>query len=192
MAWYGTRGYIGASWMVARGLDGSLTWTQITASNPFPNTIALALSFRNASGALDPRFFATLSVPGLAQTTFVVNDLNAPVPSSTTGWFILTSYPTPIVPMALIYWSQAANNNIEVYSVPIEQLDKDGFPVGDAAAQPTPAEPQTTGSIRRPLATDLWGPGSSTTSTRARSLSSSGPHSPRRARSTRLSRSSTR
>ena len=43
--------------------------------------------------------------------------------------------------------------------MPIEQLDKDGFPVGDAAAQPTPAEPQTTGSIRRPLATDLWAPG---------------------------------
>ena len=44
MAWFGTRTYVGASWTVMAVADGSMTWTEITASNPFPNTIALALS----------------------------------------------------------------------------------------------------------------------------------------------------
>jgi hypothetical protein len=157
VAWFGTRTYVGASWTVWAAADGSMTWTEITATNPFPNTIALALSFRDANSAPDARFFATRTLAGLAQTTFIVRNLT--VPNFTTGWFTLTSSPTPIVPMALIYWSLAAKNQTEVYNVPIEQLDADGFPVGDGAAQPRPAESQTTGSLDRPRATDLWAPG---------------------------------
>ena len=68
MAWFGTRTYVGASWTVMRQADFSLTWTEITATNPFPSTVALALLLRNASGAFDPRFFAT-PLPAAAQTT---------------------------------------------------------------------------------------------------------------------------
>jgi hypothetical protein len=134
--------------------DGSMTWTQITATNPFPNTIALALSFRDANGAPDARFFATRTLAGLAQTTFLVRNLT--VPNSTTGWFTLTSSPTPIVPMAVIYWALAAKNQTEVYNVPIEQLDADGFPIGDAAAPPRPTETEPARlDWDRPLATLL-------------------------------------
>ena len=136
MAWFGTRTYVGASWTVMAAADGSMTWTEITATNPFPNTIALALSFRDANGAPDGRFFGTRTLAGFAQTTFLVRNLI--VPNFTTGWFTLTSSPTPIVPMAVIYWALAAKNQTEVYNVPIEQLDADGFPIGDAAAQPRP------------------------------------------------------
>src|SRR6476659_2516874 len=131
--------------------DGSMTWTEITASNPFPNTIALALSFRDANGAPDARFLATRSLAGQAQTTFLVRDLT--VPNSMTGWFTLTSSPTPIVPMAVIYWALAAKNQTEVFNVPIEQLDAEGFPIGDAAAQPRPVERL---EWHHPLATDLF------------------------------------
>ena len=154
MAWFGTRVYVGASWTVMRAADGSMTWTEIKATNPFPSTIALALSFRDASGAFDARFFATRTLPGLAQTTFLVRDLT--VPNFTTGWFTLASSPTPIVPSADIYWALATKNQTEVIHVPIEQLDADGFPIGDAAAQPRPPEPQPTATLQRPLATDLW------------------------------------
>jgi hypothetical protein len=68
---------------------------------------------------------ATRTLAGLAQTTFLVRNLT--VPNSTTGWFTLTSSPTPIVPMAEIYWALATKNQTEVYTVPIEQLDADGF-----------------------------------------------------------------
>ena len=150
MAWFGTRTYVGASWTVMAAADGSMTWTEITATNPFPNTIALALSFRDANGAPDARFLATRTLAGMAQTTFLVRNLT--VPNSTTGWFTLTSSPTPIVPMAVIYWSLAAKNQTEVYNVPIEQLDTDGFPIGDAAAQPHPPAKL---DWHPPLATDL-------------------------------------
>lgn len=150
MAWFGTRTYVGASWTVMAAADGSMTWTEITATNPFPNTIALALSFRDANGAPDARFFATRTLAGFAQTTFLVRNLT--VPNSTTGWFTLTSSPTPIVPMAVIYWGLASKNQTEVYNVPIEQLDADGFPIGDATAQPRPTERL---DWHRPLATDL-------------------------------------
>jgi hypothetical protein len=163
VAWYGSRVYVGASWTVMAAADGSMTWTEITATNPFPNTIALALSFRDANGAFDARFFATRTLSGLAQTTFLVRNLT--VPNSTTGWFMLTSSPTPIVPSALIYWSLAAKNQTEVYNVPIEQLDADGFPIGDAAAQPRP--PETRLDWHRPLATDLWAAGVSDEHARA-------------------------
>ena len=157
MAWFGTRTYVGASWTVMRQADLSITWTEITATNPFPSTVALALLLRNASGAFDPRFFATRTLPAAAQTTFLVRDMT--IPNSTTGWFMLTSSPTPIVPSAVVSVFRAAHNHTEMLDVPIEQLDADGFPVGDGAAQPRPAEPQTTGSLRRPRATDLWAPG---------------------------------
>ena len=150
MAWFGTRTYVGASWTVMAAADGSMTWTEITATNPFPNTIALALSFRNANGAPDARFFATRTLAGMTQTTFLVRNLT--VPNSTTGGFTLTSSPTPIVPMAVIYWSLASKNQTEVYNVPIEQLDADGFPIGDAAAQPRPPAKL---DWHRPLATEL-------------------------------------
>jgi hypothetical protein len=150
VAWFGTRTYVGASWTVMAAADGSMTWTEITATNPFPNTIALALSFRNAGGAPDARFLATRTLAGLAQTTFLVRNLT--VPNSTTGWFTLTSSPTPIVPMAVIYWALAAKNQTEVYNVPIEQLDADGFPIGDAAAQPHPRDRL---DWHHPPATDL-------------------------------------
>ena len=157
MAWFGTRTYVGASWTVARQADLSLTWTEITATNPFPNTVALALLFRDASGAFDPRFFATLTVPAAAQTSFLVRDMT--IPNDSTGWFMLTSSPTPIVPSAVISVFRAASSHTEMLDVPIEQLDADGFPVGDGAAQPRAAGTPTTGSIQRPLATDLWAPG---------------------------------
>jgi hypothetical protein len=150
VAWFGTRTYIGASWTVMAAADGSMTWTEITATNPFPNTIAVALSFHDANGAPDARFLATRTLAGFAQTTFLVRNLT--VPNSTTGWFTLTSSPTPIVPMAVIYWAIAAKNQTEVYTVPIEQLDADGFPLGDAAAQPRPTDRL---DWHHPLATDL-------------------------------------
>jgi hypothetical protein len=156
VAWFGTRTYVGASWTVMRQADFSLTWTEITATNPFPSTVALALLLRNASGAFDPRFFATLTLPAAAQTTFLVRDMT--IPNSSKGWFMLTSSPTPIVPSAVISVFRAASNHTEELNVPIEQLDADGFPIGDEAAQPRP-EPQRIESIRRPLATDLWAPG---------------------------------
>jgi len=150
VAWFGTRTYVGASWTVWAAADGSMTWTEITATNPFANTIALALSFRDANGAPDTRFLATRTLAGLAQTTFLVRNLT--VPNSTTGWFTLTASPTPIVPMAVIYWALATKNQTEVYTVPIEQLDADGFPIGDAAAQPRPPAKL---EWHRPLATEL-------------------------------------
>jgi len=115
--------------------DGSMTWTEVTATNPFPNTIALMLSFRDTNGA-DAGFSATRSLPGLAQTKFLARNLT--VPNSTTGWFTLLSFPTPIVPSALVYWFDAPRNHTEVSNVHFEQLDADGFPIGDAAAQPRP------------------------------------------------------
>jgi hypothetical protein len=157
VAWFGTRTYVGASWTVARQADMSLAWTEITATNPFPNTVALALLFRDASGAFDPRFFATLTVPAAAQTSFLVRDMT--IPNYSTGWFMLTSSPTPIVPSAVISVFRAASSHTEMLNVPIEQLDADGFPVGDGAAQPGAAGTPATGSIQRPLATDLWAPG---------------------------------
>lgn len=157
MGWFGTRTYVGASWAVARDADLSITYTEITATNPFPSTVALALLLRNASGAFDPRFFATRTLPAAAQTTFLVRDMT--IPNVSTGWFMLTSSPTPIVPSAVTSVYRAARNHTEMLNVPIEQLDWEGFPVGDAAAQPPPAGPQQTGELSRPLATDLWAPG---------------------------------
>jgi hypothetical protein len=160
VAWFGVRVYVGAWWTVMQAVDGSLTWTEIKATNPFPNPVALALSFRTAAGAPDPRFAAALTLGGLAQTTFLARNLT--VPNMTTGWFLLTSSPTPIVPSALVYWSRAPANQVEVINVPIEQLDADGFPIGDAAAQPRPPEPsppQPIQSLRHPPVTDLWAEG---------------------------------
>jgi hypothetical protein len=152
VAWFGTRTYIGASWTVMKDANGSMTWTQITAANPFPNTIALMLFFRDENGVIDGRFSATRSLPGLAQATFLVRDLT--VPNDTTGWFLLLSFPTPIVPAALVFWSDVVRNHTEVYDVPIEQVDADGFPIGDAAAQPRSAEIAPL-DWQRPLATLL-------------------------------------
>jgi hypothetical protein len=157
VAWFGSRTYVGASWTVARQADLSLTWTEITATNPFPSTVALALLLRDASGAFDPRFFATLTVPAAAQTSFLVRDMT--IPNDSKGWFMLTSSPTPIVPSAVISVFRAARSHTEMLDVPIEQIDADGFPVGDGAAQPRAAGTPLTGSIQRPLATDLWAPG---------------------------------
>ncbi len=157
MAWFGTRVYVGAQWTVMRAADGAMTWTEITAANPFPGTVALGLSFRNANGTFDPRFFATRTLAGLCQTTFLVRDLTTP--NSTTGWFILASSPTPIVPAATIYWARDADH-VSVLEVPIQQLDADGFPLGDAAAQPLPPPPppppQPPASLSRPPVTGLW------------------------------------
>ena len=125
MAWLGTRTYVGASWTVMADANGSLTWTEVTATNPFPNTIALGVSFRDTNGA-DAGFFTIRSLPGLGQTTFLARNLT--VPNLTTGWFLLWSFPTPLVPSALVYWSDAVRNHTEVSDVPIEQLDADGFP----------------------------------------------------------------
>jgi hypothetical protein len=153
VAWFGTRTYVGASWTVMRDASGSLTWTEVTATNPFPNTIALGVSFRDTTGA-DAGFFTIRSLPGLAQTTFLARNLT--VPNLTTGWFLLFSFPTPIVPAALVYWSDAVRNHTEVSNVPIEQLDADGFPIGDAAAQPRPTETEPARlDWHRPLATLL-------------------------------------
>ena len=137
MAWFGTRTYIGATWTVMAAADGSLTWTEITATNPFANTIALILFFRDTNGA-NAGFSATRSLPGLAQTKFLARNLT--VPNSTTGWFTLLSFPTPIVPSGLVYWFDAPRNHTEVSNVPFEQLDGDGFPIGDAVAEPRPAK----------------------------------------------------
>jgi hypothetical protein len=154
MGWFGTRTYIGASWTVMAEVNGSRTWTELTATNPFPNTIALGVSFRDTTGA-DAGFFSIRSLPGFAQTKFLALR-NLPVPNLTTGWFLLFSFPTPIVPMALVYWSDAVKNHTEVSNVPIEQLDGDGFPIGDADAQPRPTEMQTAQlGWHRPLATIL-------------------------------------
>jgi hypothetical protein len=154
MGWFGTRTYIGASWTVMAEVNGSRTWTELTATNPFPNTIALGVSFRDTTGA-DAGFFTIRSLPGFAQTKFLALR-NLPVPNLTTGWFLLFSFPTPIVPTALVYWSDAVKNHTEVSNVPIEQLDGDGFPIGDADAQPRPTEMQTAQlGWHRPLATIL-------------------------------------
>lgn len=153
MAWLGTRTYVGASWTVMAAANGSLTWTELAATNPFSNTIALGVSFRDTTGA-DAGFFSIRSLPGLGQTTFLARNLT--VPNSTTGWFLLFSFPTPIVASALVYWSDTARNQTEVYNVPIEQLDADGFPIGDAAAQPRPADTEPAQvNWHRPLATLL-------------------------------------
>jgi hypothetical protein len=153
VAWFGTRTYVGASWTVMADANGSLTWTEVTATNPFPNTIALGVSFRDTNGA-DAGFFTIRSLPGLGQTTFLARNLT--VPNLTTGWFLLWSFPTPLVPSALVYWSDAVRNHTEVSNVPIEQLDADGFPIGDAAAQPRPPETEPARlDWDRPLATLL-------------------------------------
>jgi hypothetical protein len=153
MAWFGTRTYVGASWTVMAAANGSLTWTEVTATNPFQNTIAVMVFFRDTTGA-DAGFSAVRSLPGLAQTTFLARNLT--VPNSTTGWFLLLSFPTPIVSSALIYWGDAVRNHTEVITVPIEQLDGDGFPFGDAAAQPRPTETEPARlDWHRPLATVL-------------------------------------
>jgi hypothetical protein len=153
VAWFGTRTYVGASWTVMAAANGSLTWTELAATNPFPNTIALGVSFRDTTGA-DAGFFSIRSLPGLGQTTFLARRLA--VPNLTTGWFLLFSFPTPIIPSALVYWSDAVRNQTEVYNVPIEQLDADGFPIGDAAAQPHPVETEPAQlDWHRPLATLL-------------------------------------
>jgi hypothetical protein len=153
VAWFGTRTYVGASWTVMADANGSLTWTEVTATNPFPNAIALGVSFRDTNGA-DAGFFTIRSLPGLGQTTFLARNLT--VPNLTTGWFLLWSFPTPLVPSALVYWSDAVRNHTEVSNVPIEKLDADGFPIGDAAAQPRPTatEPARL-DWDRPLATLL-------------------------------------
>jgi len=139
MAGFGTRTYIGASWTVMAAANGSHTWTEVAVTNPFPNTVAVGVSFRNTAGA-DAGFFAISSLPGLGQTTFSAN--NPIPPNLTTGWFLLFSFPTPIVPLALVYWSDAVRNHIEVTTVPIEQLDGDGFPIGECGCA-------------RPVATDM-------------------------------------
>jgi len=159
VAWFGSRIYVGASWTVMRSADGSMTWTEITVTNPFQSTVAVSVSFRRASSAPDPRFFAARTLPGLAQTTFLVRDLT--LPNSVTGWFVITASPTPVVPSALIFWAQRTTN-VEVISVPIQQLDADGFPIGDAAAQPrppAPPPPAPIASLRHPPVTDLWAEG---------------------------------
>jgi len=157
VAWFGTRVYIGAQWTVMRSPDGSMTWTEITAANPFPGTVAVAMSFRRANGSLDGRFFATRTVGGLAQASFLVRDLT--VPNSTSGWFFLTSSPSPVVPAANIFWARDADH-VSVIHVPIQQLAADGFPLGDAAAKPPPPPPPPPpaplASISRPPSTQLW------------------------------------
>jgi hypothetical protein len=58
--------------------------------------------------------------------------------------------------MALVYGFEAPRNHTEVTTVPIQQLDADGFPIGDAAAQPRPAETETAQlDWHRPLASHL-------------------------------------
>jgi hypothetical protein len=160
VAWIGTRVYVGARWSVLAAADGSFTWTEIRVANPFPTTVALAVSFRDVTGAPDTRFFSALTLPGMAQAFFLVR--LTPVPSSASGWFTLTSSPTPVVPCADIYWAQPGVRT-EVFGVPIEQLDADGFPIGDAAAQPRPPAPPPAPapiqSLRHPPVTDLWAEG---------------------------------
>ena len=161
MAWFGPRVYVGAAWVAARGTD-FFTWTEIRVTNPFPSTVALGLSFRNDSGAPDARFFAARTLAGLARAFFLVRDLATPVPNSSSGWFTLTSSPTPVVPYAEIYWARTGFHT-EVIVPPIQQLDADGFPIGDADAQPRPPEPppppRPIESLRRPPVTDLWAEG---------------------------------
>ena len=141
-----------------RQTDGSMTWTEITVANPFPGTVALAMSFRRANGTLDPRFFAAQALGGLGQAWFLVRDIATPAPNSTSGWFMLTSTPTPVVPAANIYWARAPYT--EVIHVPIQQLAADGFPLGDAAAEPPPPPPppppEPISKISRPPSTQQW------------------------------------
>ncbi|HEX4733512.1 MAG TPA: hypothetical protein VH247_03785 [Thermoleophilaceae bacterium] len=157
MAWFGTRTYVGAQWTTMRAPDGSMTWTEITAANPFPGTATLGLSFRRANGVFDGRFFATRTLGGLTQANFLVRDLT--LPNSFTGWFLLTSFPTPVVPAANIFWARNANDVAAIH-VPIQQLAADGFPLGDAAAAPPPPAPPPApapiASISRPPATEQW------------------------------------
>ena len=98
MAWFGTRTYVGASWTVARQAGPSLTWNEITATNPFPDTVALALLFRGASGAFDPRFFATHGPrSGADERSRSRHDHSQLLD----GVAHARSSPTPIVPSAL-------------------------------------------------------------------------------------------
>ena len=144
MAWFGARVYVGAQWTVMRAADGGMTWTEITAANPFGGTVGLSTTFRRADGSVDPRFFAVQTVAGLAQARFLVRDLS--IPNSSSGWFVLTSWPTPVVPAANIYWARDADH-VSVMDVPIQQLAADGYPLGDADAEPPPPPPP-----RAPLA----------------------------------------
>jgi hypothetical protein len=151
MAWFGTRTYVGAQWSIARSTDGSMTWTEIAAANPFPGTVAVATAFRRANGTFDPRFFFAQTVGPFAQARFLVRDLT--IPNSFFGWFSLTSTPTPVVPAATIFWGQSTGG-VETIEVPIQQLAADGFPVGDAAAAPPPPAPPA--SFSHPPATQAW------------------------------------
>jgi hypothetical protein len=147
-----------------RATDGSMTWTEITVANPFPGTAALAMSFRRGNGTLDPRFFAAQTVGGFAQAFFLVRDITTPPPNSTSGWFVLTSTPTPVVPAANIYWWRGSSA-VNVIHVPIQQLAADGFPLGDAAAAPPPPPPPPgtplpppppLAQISRPPSAEAW------------------------------------
>ncbi len=159
MAWLGNRLYVGAEWTVASGTFGNavtLTWTEITVTNPFPSTVVFVIAFRDAAGNLDGRFFTRQALPPLAQAWVLVRDLT--LPNSSSGWFLLASTPTPVVPSAVIYWSLGMPN-VAVTNVTIQQLDWDGFPIGDSAAQPPPPEPIAKlpiESLRRPPMSDLW------------------------------------
>jgi hypothetical protein len=140
-----------------RATGGAMTWTEITAANPFPGTVALGLSFRRADGTFDARFFAVRTLAGLGQARFLVRDLT--IPNSVSGWFILASSPTPVVPAATIYWARDADH-VSAIHVPIQQLAADGFPLGDAAAEPPPPPPPPPppgiASLSRPPLTGQW------------------------------------
>jgi hypothetical protein len=151
MAWFGTRTYVGAQWSIMRAADLSMSWTEISAANPFPGTVAVAMAFRRVNGTFDPRFFLAQTVGPNAQAKFLVRDLT--IPNAVSGWFLLTSTPTPVVPAATIFWAQSGNG-IETTEVPIQQLAADGFPLGDAAAAPPPPVPPA--SFSHPPATQAW------------------------------------
>lgn len=154
MAWFGTRVYVGAQWTAWKSATGTMAWTEITAANPFSGSVALATSFRRADGTLDPRFFATRTLGGFGRASFLVRDLIPP--TVTFGWFVLTSTPTPVVPAATIYFVHHVGE-LALLDVPIQQLDADGFPLGDAAAQPPPPPPPPPpASLSHPPATELW------------------------------------
>jgi hypothetical protein len=145
-----------------RDPGGAMTWTEITAANPFPSTVAVAVSFRKANGSLDPRFFAVQMVGVLGQARFVVLDTAipaAPPATSTSGWFFLHSSPTPVVPAATIYWARD-RDHVSTSDVPIQQLAADGYPLGDAAAgpppPPPPPPPAPLATISRPPSTARW------------------------------------
>jgi hypothetical protein len=100
---------------------------------------------------------AAQTLGGLGQAKFLVRDLT--LPNSTSGWFVLTSSPTPVVPAAAIFWARDANH-VSVIDVPIQQFAADGFPLGDAAAQPPPPPPPPPpaplAKISRPPSTEQW------------------------------------